>query len=554
MNLFFRKCIQGEVQINNDSCKVCDNNTYSLNPNDLYCKPCPDSAVCYGTDQVYPASGYWRDINYPENFYQCVNTLACSQGKKNETSNCAATFQGNLCASCNAGYNLQGSYTCSACPQYWVSVTIVFIGICIIFALVAFLVYSNIKSVDKQKSDLALLLKIIVNYCQTVMLLAQIDLKWPDSILYILDFSKMLGDSSNQMLTFTCSIVNTDNENSFEPLFFSVYYPLIIGFASFILWGIVSIKRRSIRYIKVHFISTLIVIVFLVHTSISNSLLSLFSCKSINGIYWNTKDYTLKCFEGAHLDNLYKVGIPGLIVWVIIIPFIIFYCMFKNRKNLDEKDTKIKFKTLFAGYVENLYFWEFLIILRKFCMRLIAIILISSGITVQGLGIMIVLLLALVAHMQWNPFEKSDINRLEFYCIIIIMMYIAGGILFSTSISLDSKNIIGWLLFIMNIIFISYWSKFFFKAIFDILKTNSMLLKFKNRFFKFKSKKIESADNNRECNNMKIVNKSDISEENKIEPDQSLDEFFPKNPENSQEENRDYYPRIDAWTIRFQMD
>ena len=74
--------------------------------------------------------------------------------------------------------------------------------------------------------------------------------------------------------------------------------------------------------------------------------------------------------------------------------------MFKNRKNLDEKDTKIKFKTLFAGYVENLYFWEFLIILRKFCMRLIAIILISSGITVQGLGIMIVLLLALVAHMQ----------------------------------------------------------------------------------------------------------------------------------------------------------
>ena len=53
---------------------------------------------------------------------------------------------------------------------------------------------------------------------------------------------------------------------------------------------------------------------------------------------------------------------------------------------------------------------------------------------------------------------------------------------------------------------------------------------------------------------MKIVNKSDISEENKIEPDQSLDEFFPKNPENSQEENRDYYPRIDAWTIRFQMD
>ena len=118
LTMHFRKCLPGEIQLSNNYCKVCENNTYSLNTSDLYCKPCPFQAVCYGTSQIYPIAGYWRDHFYPENFYQCLNKYACITGSSDIQTNCAYSYTGLLCASCINGYKLTGSYTCTKCPDY----------------------------------------------------------------------------------------------------------------------------------------------------------------------------------------------------------------------------------------------------------------------------------------------------------------------------------------------------------------------------------------------------------------------------------------------------
>ena len=102
------------------------------------------------------------------------------------------------------------------------------IGSIIILGLIAFLVYSNIKNVNKQKSDIALLLKILVNDCQTMMLLASIDLKWPISILYLFNFSTMVGDSTSQVLTISCSEISSGYSESLSELSATMMLPFML--------------------------------------------------------------------------------------------------------------------------------------------------------------------------------------------------------------------------------------------------------------------------------------------------------------------------------------
>ena len=542
--LNFKNCTVGEVLLSNSKCKKCENNTYSLSVRDEYCKPCPLGAVCRGENFIFPAAGYWASQAYPEHLYPCMNPLACIEGSYNKTQNCAYSYEGTLCASCVSGYKLKGSYNCTKCPKYWLSWLIVIISGVLILGFIGFMVYSNIKNLNKSKSELALLLKILVNYCQTIVVLASIDLKWPTSILYLFDFSTAIGESSSQVINLTCSGVKSNYSSSIVEALTTGIFPFIVIFIVFLVWGVVSAFKRSLRFIRVHFISTCVVVVLLMHTSVSNTILSLFSCKKINGVYWNTSDYNLKCFESQHMEGLLNIGVPGVIIWCISVPSVMFIGLFRHKKQLEEEDTLVKFKTLFSGYKAEFYYWEFLIITRKFFIRVIAILLISSGITIQGLGIMVILILSLSVHINYKPYEKASINKLEQYCILTLILYVCGGIVFSTDISEKSKKVIGWILFILNLLFLAYWSKFFFRGVFDIIGKTKLYERIKNKFFFRKKCKINV--NNDSGVKVECTYKSGADDL----ADRSLDAFFPKNPSNSFLGHDEYQPKCNVWTLR----
>ena len=161
----------------------------------------------------------------------------------------------------------------------------------------------------------------------------------------------------------------------------------------------------------------------------------------------------------------------------------------------------------------------------------------------QGLGIMIVLLLALVAHLLYRPYEKNEINKLEYYSILTLNHYVAGGILFGTDISDFSKEAIGWILFTMNLVFLVYWAKFFCRALSEILKKSGFYLKFRTKLSKSFRKKIEPGN----CSQ-----KAKDEENNKdFEADQSGELFCPQNSNNSVEDYNPNGPRINVWTVKY---
>ncbi|OMJ70216.1 hypothetical protein SteCoe_31873 [Stentor coeruleus] len=543
--LSFRKCVVGELTFQDSSCKPCDNNTYSININDKYCKPCPNEAVCYGMNNIYPAAGYWTELKYPDRFYECPNKGACIQGTGTE-NNCAFSYTGRLCGECIKGYKRNGSYMCRKCPEYWASWAIITISSIMILLLIAFLVYSNIKNLNKQKSELALLLKILVNYCQTIMLFAHIDLKWPESTLNLLDFSQILGDSSKEVFSLSCSTETSSISSSITDTAITAFFPFVLCACAFIVWISVSLRKKSLKYIRTHFVSTCIVVFLLMHASVYNSLMSLMSCKSVNDKYWSTNDFSLQCYEGKHIQALIYIGIPGLTVWCLFLPLMIFYSLYKKRNALDQNEVKVKFKTLFDGYTPGFYYWEFLIILRKFSIRLITILLLSAGITVQGLGILIILLLALVTHMKFQPYEKQSINKLEFYCIILLNLSIIFGILFTTDINQIIKETLSWVLFCLHLSFLVYWAKFFFIAFGEILKKNSFYLKIMAKFSLKEKGKVgivvgedATPENDPRGSSLEIVNAFDANK--------SADFLLPSNPNNSCVDNLERGLRVNAW-------
>jgi hypothetical protein len=51
-------------------------------------------------------------------------------------------------------------------------------------------------------------------------------------------------------------------------------------------------------------------------------------------------------------------GIPILSIWVIGFPAYIFFQLMKNKNNLNDKETIMKYGLFFAGLNDNAYFWD----------------------------------------------------------------------------------------------------------------------------------------------------------------------------------------------------
>jgi len=60
--IFSRPCVAGESQTKAGTCKPCEQNTYLLLPptNVTACKPCLESAWCYGHNRIAPRQGNFR--------------------------------------------------------------------------------------------------------------------------------------------------------------------------------------------------------------------------------------------------------------------------------------------------------------------------------------------------------------------------------------------------------------------------------------------------------------------------------------------------------------
>ena len=97
-------------------------------------------------------------------------------------------------------------------------------------------------------------------------------------------------------------------------------------------------------------ISTIIVVLFLVHPTITTISFNAFNCQNIDGKSRLFDDLEILCYKGNHNILSFGVAMPSIIIWGLGIPTIAFVLIYQNRKQLHLIDVKGKFGFLYSGY------------------------------------------------------------------------------------------------------------------------------------------------------------------------------------------------------------
>lgn len=129
---------------------------------------------------------------------------------------------------------------------------------------------------------------------------------------------------------------------------------------------------------------SIIVMLFMLHPSITLMTFSLFDCTEVNGVRYLTRDIRsdYQCWSQAHLNWALGLGLPMTAVWVCGIPALGFVLLTRNRRRLDDTAVLGRYRMLYQGLKKEFYFWEFCNTIRK-------VVLVSINVFVDDQGIKI---------------------------------------------------------------------------------------------------------------------------------------------------------------------
>jgi len=127
----------------------------------------------------------------------------------------------------------------------------------------------------------------------------------------------------------------------------------------------------------------------------------------------------------------------------------------------------MKYGFLFLGYKSSTYYWEFIIMYRKLSIAFVSVFLDSVSTTVQGLVAFMILMICLSLQNHYKPYTHVNLNRLEVYSIITAGTTMYCGLFYLTKSLDEAWNVILFLvILISNAVFLTYWSKYMFAAVF----------------------------------------------------------------------------------------
>ena len=122
--------------------------------------------------------------------------------------------------------------------------------------------------------------------------------------------------------------------------------------------------------------STILILLFLIHPGVFKANLSVFSCTELEpGEFWLSDDLNEQCWDTFHSKFSLMICATNLIIWGFAFPVTVLFLMMKNRRSLDLQVTKLKYGYIFMGYTRGKFYWEFVIFYRKMFIAFISVFL-----------------------------------------------------------------------------------------------------------------------------------------------------------------------------------
>lgn len=300
----------------------------------------------------------------------------------------------------------------------------------------SFIVIIAIRGATRPRSEIAIHLKIFMNYLQMVVVGSALNLNWPSFARSFLSGQEVAGSFAEQLFSFGCLLL----EVSVPPA--SLYYtnvlltsllPLALFLLCALVWLLfsccLSLQNKS-RKIG----ASAVIILFILHPTITKQMFSMFACMDLgDGYLWLDADLSLRCWDSAHIRQLLVVALPSITVWVIGLPALTLAVLVRKRFGLERENTKLMFCFLYKGYQRKRFYWEFVILYRKVALLTALVFLNIISVQVQSLTVLAILLVSLVAQVQVQPFFERSLNSLEAKSIVVTAVTIYSGLYYVTN-------------------------------------------------------------------------------------------------------------------------
>ena len=169
------------------------------------------------------------------------------------------------------------------------------------------------------------------------------------------------------------------------------------------------------------FISSMLVLFYTLFPSVVNRIALTFSCKTYGDRNLLTEALSVQCLDGAHWIMIVLIGIPGMLLFVFLVPGLIANKLITQRRKGHLYPMQAKYEPrwtlrlgfMFAGYRQGYEWWEAVVMLRKCAFVLLSIFLRTYGASPQVVAASMVLIVATSAHLQHRPYQDPAHNWLE---------------------------------------------------------------------------------------------------------------------------------------------
>jgi hypothetical protein len=392
---------------------------YNLNSSYLLANPCPQSNIITNPD------GTLRDLCIlpcsPAN--ACLQNNICAQGY-------ISTQPTYRCNSCDKGfYRLSNS--CIKCPD---SPIMLVVGCLLIIITLAAAGYF----LNKYKVNLAFV-SIAVDYFQVVSILLDSRIKWPQSIVQLMQVLSAFNLNLN-IVAPECLVPNISFVQKFyfiQALPISLFTVLIlINFSQTAYKAIVLGRKKKdlLRHVPTYKSVALVVFYFL-YLYLTRSILDIFDCSPTKPPSYDSNGNTIKylavVFEqcgkpGGLQQTLLPLASIALIVYSLGFPTTLAYALYKNREEImldqllrakNSGDTRLTnptaydirkaYSRIYYMFKPNYFWWSMTVLARKFLIATTAVMF-SSDVAFQMAACLLILFLAYVLQTRFNPFMSYN--------------------------------------------------------------------------------------------------------------------------------------------------
>lgn len=140
-----------------------------------------------------------------------------------------------------------------------------------------------------------------------------------------------------------------------------------------------------------------------------------------SGDNWE-RDHVIILIVAFVLGGMFLVIVPTLILsWL---------CWMRHFRTQDQERTKARLGYLYLKYTPDRYYWELVVLCRKFAIIMLFNVsdLLQSSVPEHLFATLLVFVVALVAHTRASPFLEPHLNRLETVslassCVMVVMAY-----------------------------------------------------------------------------------------------------------------------------------